>query len=575
MDELRYQLNLLKAMNQKLSGHERMYRLICDSLGDVFLYCSIDKGDVTTVGNMEALAPYTIKDLRDLNILCDVVAEDFSLPLRALLFLDKEEKEYEVLDCKLRDNRTWLRFEAKVYYGKNGLPQDKVIKIEDITKNKKHAEEMQYLAYYDSATGLFNRNYFVAKLNDFLKSAENENEVVSVVFIDIDGFKNINDGFGLLIGDEIVQQIGQYLDEFSSERCLVCHLYTDVFCMAIYNPTGTFGVDVITSAIHKRFGEGFLLSNGETFKLTASMGVAEYPEAANTSIDLLNCAEIVMFKAKESGRGAGMVQYFDAAILQDFLQKAEIENKLKDAVFRKNFEMYFQPQYFASNERLRGVEALIRWKSEGGRMVSPSVFIPIAEKNGLILEIGSWVLNETLSTFKRWKDKYNYPMVLSINISAMQYKQDSFVNDLLTMLEKYDIKPEEIELEITESIFIEDIKVVKEKLVLLRDYGVRISLDDFGTGFSSLSYLQGLPIDTLKIDKSFVDNVEEAGAGRIITESIVHLVDNLGYETIAEGVETTKQYEYLKQIGCDIIQGFLLGKPMPEQEIDKLLIKLL
>ena len=345
--------------------------------------------------------------------------------------------------------------------------------------------------------------------------------------------------------------------------------------MAIYNPTGSFSVDYITSEINQRFGEGFLLSNGENFKLTASMGVAEYPEAANTSIDLINCAEIVMFKAKENARGAGMVQYFDAAILQDFLQKAEIENKLKDAVFRKNFEMYFQPQYYASNERLRGVEALIRWKSESGRMLSPSVFIPIAEKNGLILEIGSWVLNETLSVFKRWKDKYNYPMVMSINISAMQYQQANFVNDLLNMLEKYDIRPDEIELEITESIFIEDIAVVKEKLILLRDYGVRISLDDFGTGFSSLSYLQGLPIDTLKIDKSFVDNVEEMGSGRIITESIVRLVDNLGYETIAEGVETPKQYEYLKGIGCNIVQGFLLGKPMPEHEIDKLLIKLL
>ena len=270
-----------------------------------------------------------------------------------------------------------------------------------------------------------------------------------------------------------------------------------------------------------------------------------------------------------------MVQYFDAGILQDFLKKAEIENKLKDAVFRKNFEMYFQPQYYALGEKLRGVEALIRWKSEGGRMVSPSVFIPIAEKNGLILEIGYWVLNETLSIFKKWKEKYNYPMILSVNISAMQYKQDGFVNELLTLLEKYDIKPEELELEITESLFIEDIDSVRDKLVLLRDYGIRISLDDFGTGFSSLSYLRDLPIDTLKIDKSFVDNVEEQGAGRVITESIVHMVDNLGYETIAEGVETTKQYEYLKQIGCDIIQGYLLGKPMPEHEIDKLLIRLL
>ncbi|MBQ7360496.1 MAG: GGDEF and EAL domain-containing protein [Lachnospiraceae bacterium] len=575
MDELRYQLNLLKAMNQKLSGHEHMYRLICDSLGDAFLYCSLEKGEINVVGKLEAIDSYTFRDLKDLNILCDVVAEEFSLPLRALLFLEKEDEERRSLDCKMKDDKTWLRFEAVVYYNKNGEPADKVIKIEDITKNMLRAEEMRYLAFYDPATGLFNRNYFVSRLNEFLLKAEQENDVVSVIFIDIDGFKNINDGFGLLIGDEIVQQIGQYLNEFSSDKCLVSHLYTDVFCIAVYDPTKDRSIDFVTSTINKRFADGFVLSNGERFTFTASMGVAEYPEAATSSIDLLNCAEIVMFKAKENGRGAGMVQYFDAAILQDFLKKAEIENKLKDAVFRKNFEMYFQPQYFSDNERLRGVEALIRWKSDGGKMVSPSVFIPIAEKNGLIMEIGTWVLSETLSIFKKWKDKYNYPMIMSVNISAMQYKQDRFVNELLDLLHKYDIKPEELELEITETLFIEDIEEVKEKLHILRDYGVRISLDDFGTGFSSLAYLQGLPIDTLKIDKSFIDNVGQEGSGRIITESIIQLVERLGYETVAEGVETAEQYAYLKEAGCDIIQGYLLGKPMPEHEIDKLLIRLL
>ena len=237
--------------------------------------------------------------------------------------------------------------------------------------------------------------------------------------------------------------------------------------------------------------------------------------------------------------------------------------------------MYYQPQYFAGNNRLRGVEALIRWRDKDGKMISPAVFIPIAEKNGTIVTIGNWVIEESVRHYSEWKRKYGYPMVLSINISAIQYKRDDFVSQVLSVLNKYDVSPGEIELEITESVLIDDLSEVKDKLYMLREYGIKVSLDDFGTGFSSLSYLKGLPIDTLKIDKSFIDNVVEDDSSRIITEAMVSMVSKLGFETIAEGVETKEQYDYLRDIGCDAIQGFLLGKPQPASEIDNLLIHLL
>lgn len=237
--------------------------------------------------------------------------------------------------------------------------------------------------------------------------------------------------------------------------------------------------------------------------------------------------------------------------------------------------MYFQPQYQAESGRLRGVEALIRWEYEPGKMLSPAVFIPLAEKNGSIVSIGNWVIDESLRCFAKWKAKYNYPLIISINISAIQYKRSDFVRNLTEVIKKYHIKPEEVELEITESVLIEDFEEVKEKLHILREYGVRISLDDFGTGFSSLSYLKGLPIDTLKIDKSFVDTIEGDASSRIITESIVGMVNKLGFESVAEGVETNAQLKYLKNIGCDMIQGYLMDEPMSEENIDKLLVKLL
>ena len=221
-----------------------------------------------------------------------------------------------------------------------------------------------------------------------------------------------------------------------------------------------------------------------------------------------------------------------------------------------------------------GMEALIRWKDGDGEMISPAKFIPIAEKNGTIIPIGNWVLEQSIRTFSEWRNRYGVPFVLSVNISALQYQKEDFVDLLLNIIRKYDVSPEEIELEITESILIDDFQAVTEKMQLLKEYGIRISLDDFGTGFSSLSYLKKLPINTLKIDKSFTDTLLTDSATRIITESIVSMVKSLGFESIAEGVEEEQQYKYLRAIGCDIIQGYLFGKPLSQEEIEQLLQKM-
>jgi EAL domain-containing protein (putative c-di-GMP-specific phosphodiesterase class I) len=311
------------------------------------------------------------------------------------------------------------------------------------------------------------------------------------------------------------------------------------------------------------------MTDGQEIHLEVNIGAAEFPDAANNTLELINCAEIVMFRSKKLGKNK--IQYFDDAILDDFLKNVTIENKLKEAVFSQNFIMYFQPQFRTSDKALRGVEALIRWKDDDGKMISPAVFIPIAEKNGAIIPIGTWVIDESLRAYAEWKKKYHYPMIISLNVSAIQYKQPDFIDIVLRILKKYDISPSEIELEITESILIDDFEEITEKLVMLRDIGIKISLDDFGTGYSSLSYLKGLPIDTLKIDKSFIDTVITDENTKIITESIISMVKKLGFETIAEGVETEEQFRYLHDINCDNIQGFYLGKPMPSEKIAELL----
>ena len=508
-------------------------------------------------------------DVRDLDRLYDCVEEQCIIPLREVLFIEKQNLETQTIQITLKDRRVRLEVEVRVVYDAAGMPTDKIVRFKDITKVSAQNDELTYLAYYDTLTGLYNRNYFVRLLGEFIRRAGDENRIVAVMFLDFDDFRRINDGMGLIVGDELVQVFGQFLSEMMDDHVVVSHFNSDIYCIGIYDPCGARSVETIYRIIRERLRHPFILSGGQEIFLTLSVGVAEYPEAASGTLELINCAEIVMFKAKAMGKDKLM--YYEGRILDEFLKNVSIENKLKDAVFRQNFIMYYQPQFRTGDRKLRGVEALIRWKDDNGKMVRPDLFIPIAEKNGAIVPIGSWVIEESLRVCADWKRKYHCPLVMSINISAVQYRQRDFIERLLELTEKYGVAPEELELEITETALIEDFAEITEKLEALRNIGIRISLDDFGTGYSSLSYLKGLPIDTLKIDKSFIDTVTTDENTRIITESIIYMVKRLGYETIAEGVETEEQYRYLREINCDNIQGFLLGRPMAAEKIEELL----
>lgn len=569
MNKLEYQVDLLNAMNQKLRKEEKMLRLICETSNSAFLYYNYEEEKVQTIANWDHFFDFAIQDMRDLTKLYDCVEEKYMIPLREVLFIEKQGMKSQSIEIRLKDNRICIEVEVNIVYDDKGQPTDKIIRFKDVTKFNAQNDELAYMAYYDILTGLYNRNYFVRLLGEFVRRAGEENEMVAVMFLDIDDFRKINDGMGIIVGDELVQLFGQYLIDLMGDNVVISHFNSDIYCIGIYGPYGARSVETIYQAIRERLKKPFKLTSGQEIFITVSVGVAEYPEAASNTLELINCAEIVMFKAKSKGKDK--IQYFDGAILKDFLQNVTIETKLKEAVFAQNFMMHFQPQFRTTDRALRGVEALIRWKDDTGDMISPAVFIPIAEKNGTIVPIGTWVIEESLKAYADWRRKYHYPLIMSINISAIQYKQPDFIEKLLQILEKYDISPYEIELEITESILIDDFTEITERLAVLRDIGIKISLDDFGTGFSSLSYLKGLPIDTLKIDKSFIDTVITDENTRIITESIIYMVKKLGFETIAEGVETEEQFKYLHEISCDIIQGYYLGKPMPAEDIEKLL----
>lgn len=569
MNELHYQLDLLKAMNQKLKTNEQMYQSIIDIADGTFVYYSYENNDIHTVGKWDRYFDFRLYDYKDIEKIILEMEPQGAEELRTFLFSDYPSSDDYFIDSYYVKKKIWFRFRISFSYDENHRIIGKAISIIDVTRYKLQSDELTYFAYYDEITGLYNRNHFISKISEYMRNPEHKNNVISMIMIDIDDFHKINDGLGMVYGDEVVHQVGQFIKGLCNDKIIACHLNSDIFCVAIFEPDRTYNSQYIYHAIKDRNNEVYHLSGGQDVYLTVSMGVAEYPEVSTDAVSLMNYAEIAVLKCKMKSKNS--ILYLDAPILNDFLKNIEIENKLSTAIFKKSFELYFQPQFFADSKALRGMEALIRWKDQENRMISPGVFIPIAEKNGAILSIGKWVVEESIRQYAEWRNKYQLDFVMSINISAKQYMQEDFVENLLDVLERYAVDATNIELEITESVLIEDFNLVTEKLHQLKERGIRISLDDFGTGFSSLSYLKQLPINTLKIDKSFIDTVLTDTATRIITESIIEMVKSLGFETVAEGVEDESQYCYLHAIGCDIIQGFLLGKPLSAPDAEKLL----
>lgn len=571
MEEKNYQLDLLKAQNAQLSRSEHIYKLICESSDYGFIYQSLGGEELLTFGSFKSMFGMELHRLRDIEDLLDKFTEEDKKPVRDTLFPESTGRDYSTCECRSFNGHVWYRIVTRIVPDDSDpFSRDKIVSILNITREKAQHSDLLYMAYYDTTTGIYNRNYFVSLLTEFISRADESKCRVSLLMIDIDDFKKINDVQGIIVGDELLQQFGFWLKgRMIKDRIICSHINNDIFCVAIYDATGQYSVENFYNDLKKRLSDSFHMSTGQDITITASVGVAEYPDAGGSALDIINCADIVVYNCKKMGKN--ILQYFEAPILDDFLKNVDIENKLKEAVFHNNFMMYYQPMYHGRTRQLRGVEALVRWKDDSGKMIPPSVFIPIAEKNGLIDHIGTFVVEESIRQYRTWSDYYNMQFKLSINISALQYKKDDFVDSIMAVIDKYGVDPSDIELEITESILIDDFDSVTTKLTRLRNLGVGISLDDFGTGYSSLSYLKKFPIDTLKVDKSFIDTVLDDASTRIITESILNMSHAMGFETVAEGVENERQFSYLVNAGCDVIQGFYLGKPLPSEKVDELL----
>jgi len=420
-------------------------------------------------------------------------------------------------------------------------------------------EQLTYAANHDFLTGLPNRRAFIQSLEEALQQAKQQRHSLAVLYIDVDRFKQINDYFGHAVGDQLIVEIGRLLKQKVRPTHVVARQGGDEFTIIVtpvYHLRDVYQlVDDIVSISKQPIAVQHL-----DMRVSLSVGVAMYPYDGETSDTLMKHADMAMYRAKEKGKN--QYQFFNGEMDRAVSQKTMIETDLYKAIEQKQFVLFYQPQFDVKTKKLIGMEALIRWIHPKLGMISPGVFIPIAEETGQIIAIGEWVIEEACRQIKRWNEQTGLSLRMSVNISPKQFLKENFVEHIDVVLREMSLPAHQLDLEITEGVAVFNEQYTIHKLQQLKRIGVCISIDDFGTGYSSLSYLRKFPIDRLKIAKPFIDGMTEEKEDVAVVKAIIVLAQNLKLRVIAEGVETLSQFHILETLQCDEIQGYVFGKPL-------------
>jgi diguanylate cyclase (GGDEF)-like protein/PAS domain S-box-containing protein len=448
-----------------------------------------------------------------------------------------------------------------------------VLSFSDITRNKKDADEIYNLAFFDPLTGLPNRRLLMDRLSQSVAASGRTEQKAALLFLDLDNFKNLNDTLGHDFGDLLLQQTAQRLKLSLRAEDTVAHIGGDEFVIILQN-LGEEGFDApaqteaVANKILSALNQPYSLHDHECFS-SASIGVTLFESNAVRVDELLKQADIAMYQAKKSGRN--MLRFFDPQMQENITQRANLENALHNAVEKKQFQLYYQLQVDDKNLPV-GAEALIRWQHPVLGTVPPQDFIPLAEESGLIVPMGRWVIETACEQIRCWQhNPRTADLTVAVNISPRQFYQVDFVDEVLECLTETGIDSGLLKLELTEGLILDDVDGAIVKMNELRRAGVHFSLDDFGTGYSSLSYLTKLPLSQLKIDQSFVRNIGINDSDSIIIKTIIGMSQSLGFEVVAEGVESQHQYDFLEALGCQMFQGYLFSRPVAVVEFEGLL----
>jgi diguanylate cyclase (GGDEF)-like protein len=439
----------------------------------------------------------------------------------------------------------------------------------DITRRKQAEERLAYQAKYDALTGLANRTLFQEFLAHALPRANRDKYLVSLLFLDLDHFKQINDRFGHDAGDRLIHGVAQRLQKCLRGGDLIARLGGDEFAIVVDSINDVQHAGRVAEKILSGLQDPFTIC-GHQILARASIGIAAFPEDALDTDGLVKAADTAMYEAKRLGRNN--YQYFAPEMQEAAVMRSILEYDLDYALRNDQFELYFQPQLDTRTRTIAGAEALIRWHHDRRGLLTPEDFIEVAEESGLIVPIGKWVVMAACEQMSRWRAAgLSGPFSLSINLSMRELKRDNVVERIVNALATSGIDPGDLQIELTETTVMEDPQSAIVQLQQLHDIGVKIVIDDFGTGYSSLQYLNRLPLDCLKIDRSFVEKIATYKDAQIIVHTTINLAHNLGLEVVAEGVETQVQAAYLVSHGCEKLQGYLIGEPQCADSFEKLL----
>lgn len=439
--------------------------------------------------------------------------------------------------------------------------------ISDITDRKEAERQINYLAHYDTLTDLPNRTLLRDRMEQALAKARRTGNLVAVLFIDLDRFKNVNDSLGHAVGDRLLAEVSRRLQKDTRAGDTVSRQGGDEFIVLLSEIREMNEATQVASKLLNSLGQAYRIGNHD-LHVTPSIGISLFPNDAEDIDELVRNADAAMYQAKERGRFN--FQFFTHDMSVQAWERLSLENQLRRAIRNREFVLYYQPQLSLETGDIVGVEALIRWRHEG-RLISPAVFIPVAEQTGMIIDIGDWVLQEACEQARAWQDEGLNAVPVSVNLSALQFRRRDVRSHVQHALAVSGLAPEFLSLELTESTVMEEVEESVRMLGQLSRLGVGLCIDDFGTGYSSLSYLKRFPIDKLKIDKSFVSDIPDDSDDMAITAAVIDMGRNLNLHIVAEGVETREQLHFLRDRGCQEMQGFLFSRPLPANEMAELL----
>jgi diguanylate cyclase (GGDEF)-like protein/PAS domain S-box-containing protein len=572
IDGQEYVLSVVRDLreNKRLQQSEaRFGRLIDHSWEEIYIFDSetlkflqVNQGALNNLG-------YSTKEIQQLTVTeikPEISEADFRKLTKPLFDGSRSRIIFETMHQR-RDGSVYP-VEIRLQLSHSEVPPVFLANVQDITERKKAESHLQFLANYDSLTGLPNRSLFLDRLSMAMENSKRTNTLTALIYLDMDEFKSINDTLGHLAGDELLRQVAKRLQSCARKSDTVARLGGDEFTMIVSNLRNTAGLEKVIHKIIHSINVPFKIS-GQDLIVSTSLGVTIYPFGDKDDVyTLVKQADSAMYQAKRKGKNT--FEYYTAQLWQSEIRRVKVEHAVKNALALGQFEVLYQPRVNLTSSKIVGAEALLRFNHPELGMISPSEFIPIVEKLNLIHDVGEWVLLQACKQLQLWLDN-NIDFRMSVNVSARQLDCDDFVSQLQSVLDETGVCPNNLEIEITEGVLVSHSEQASNALRAIKDIGVKISLDDFGSGYSSLNYLKRFAINVLKIDRSFVMDIGKQSDSEVIVQAVIGLAKNLNLEVTAEGIETGSQLEFLKESGCHEGQGFYFSKPIASNRLEKML----